>query len=369
MKLTALYVTIAIIGLLSFQSAAALECSADWQCQSVSDLYQAIECNDGQCTCVYDQGFAGSATAEDHCRCAGGNGDITWKNGKAFCLNIEAALADAAKNQRRISHIREIYDNNVWQSEPYGGPASIMYKYYTGLDTSLPDRLFSDDCTGRIKEVGTVANRGESVDYFFGNIDYYAFHWDLIYHVHYAPSLEDSNVILSEVIMRHRGLTAPDGVPFLFWNITQTGHWRFNEQDQITRFDLTIHQLGKATDRFDPEGPIPGTPETDPSYGFTKAMRYCGLYFTPSSLGGAGCLPEHDPEGHYVDFADCVAFVSALPNGSWEDTPMLTQTCMGYHTTRASYNKLHCTHAGKTGGGKCYDHTYESYQADNEKFA
>jgi hypothetical protein len=363
MKLYALFGV--FIALLCLQSASALQCSGQWQCQSVSDIYQAAECVDGHCVCVYDQGFTGSATVEHPCGCSS---DITWKQSKAYCIDIPAVAAATAKTNRRIQVLRDLYTAEIYQDPVTGGPSAVISNYYTGADTSLPDRLFADIVIGRVKEAGIVEDRDQSVDYFYGNSDFYGQHWVTVHQIHFGQSVNDPDILQSEVIFASRSLSAPDGVPILLWNITQTGHWRFNEHDQITKFDLSIHQLGKATDRFDPEGPIPGLPEGHPFFGLDKAQRYCTLYFTPKAYGGAGCTPADDPAGHYTDLQDCVDFNRARPNGSWGDVPADSQTCMGYHVTRSVWNSLHCSHAGKVITEKCFYHSPDSYQQENEKY-
>jgi hypothetical protein len=371
MRSSVLFSLLGLVALSSFASFGvnALQCNAQWECKSVSENhnYNYVACVDGECVCRSEQGFTGAATVEDKCGC---DDSVTWVSGDAFCIDIPATLSKKAQFERRRQILVDIYKAEIFQNPDNGGPIAIISNYYTGVDTSFPDRVFGDSVIGRIKEVGTVKDRNEAVDYFYGNTDFYGFHWSDAIIVHIGQSGEDSNILLSEIVLTHRGLTAPppDGVPFLLWNITQGGHWRFNEQDQVVGYDLSIHQLGFATDRFDPPGPLPGLPSDNPFFGLNKTERYCTLYFTPEQFGGANCKPEHDPEGHYVDPEDCISFNANRPVGTWENVGMDSQTCMGYHVSRSGWNKLHCSHAGKTGGGKCFDHTPESYQADNEKY-
>jgi len=45
---------------------------------------------------------------------------------------------------------------------------------------------------------------------------------------------------------------------------------------------------------------------------------------------------------------------------------MNSAVCRYYHATLAIANpSVHCKHSGKTGGGKCIDHTYAEYYQHN----
>jgi len=58
-------------------------CTAIWECLSVTENYNYVNCSAGQCVCR--DGFSGNATTEGRCNCVAPN-MIVYQNNVAFCL-------------------------------------------------------------------------------------------------------------------------------------------------------------------------------------------------------------------------------------------------------------------------------------------
>jgi len=67
-----------------------VNCTARWQCSSVSNDYNYVDCLQGKCECV--EGFNGTATAQDKCRCD--KEGVYWSSGHPFCLSSGQCVAD-----------------------------------------------------------------------------------------------------------------------------------------------------------------------------------------------------------------------------------------------------------------------------------
>jgi hypothetical protein len=140
-----------------------LSCSQTYECLAVSDDYNFVSCDSGQCVCRLDLGFSGNATAQDPCSCPSpasvywGAGDpycktclapqeIIYTNGIPYCVDpaaCEEEENDLATQAIRRAVVEQIYNNLIYPI----APAIIA-----GL---IPiDNLFAPDVRGRVTPAG-----------------------------------------------------------------------------------------------------------------------------------------------------------------------------------------------------------------------
>lgn len=314
----------------------ALSCTAQWQCTSVSTDYNYVSCNAGQCQCLTSNGFVGSATATSKCGCPSGY-TITWVNGAPYCYSIPNAIAFQQQNDRcniLKGKITSLYNGLIWPSS-----RNIMLSLIAGVP-STATTLFANVSIGRVDPAGEFANFAGLTEYFYGTL------WlgsTRVPSVDIRLLLCNGNKVSVRLNIFFQQFTSTDGTQLEFvYNLTQSGFYSFDDNNLINGTDLIIHNLGKVSNPKTPPGP-------------DMIGGVCYLY------AQAGCTPTDDPTGFYSDFNDCFAFLSGTPFGTWDDLRMNTVLCRYYHVLLALADKVHCKHVGKNGGGKCYDHTYESY--------
>jgi hypothetical protein len=72
---------------------------------------------------------------------------------------------------------------------------------------------------------------------------------------------------------------------------------------------------------------------------------------------GAAAFFCTGPNQQYDDPVDCVNFLRSLPVGTWDSADQDNITCCTLHTLLVPLRPaVHCSHIGKTGGGKCVPH-------------
>jgi hypothetical protein len=128
-------------------------------------------------------------------------------------------------------------------------------------------------------------------------------------------------------------------------NLTQTGFYQFNSNNQVTTFDLAILNLGAAVD-------VPASDQAAVIQGVCSAL----------TVNPGTCNGFHE----YTDFNDCVSFMNSIPYGSWNRANSNTVVCRQLHTLLTPFRPaVHCPHAGKTGGGACIDFPYTDFYQDD----
>eukprot|EP00007_Cunea_sp_BSH-02190019_P001617 CAMPEP_0174229794 /NCGR_PEP_ID=MMETSP0417-20130205/672_1 /TAXON_ID=242541 /ORGANISM="Mayorella sp, Strain BSH-02190019" /LENGTH=350 /DNA_ID=CAMNT_0015307379 /DNA_START=183 /DNA_END=1235 /DNA_ORIENTATION=- len=347
MKISTTFFLLLLSGVALTVVSAGEACQAKWQCQQFSENYNYADCVDGECQCLSDSGFDGDATQENKCHCDSSLGrQVQWTPSGPICLSFEEALQNVKDKERNAllrSQVERIYTSLLWPT-----PYAIVTNLEQG-DASLLADLFAQDAHGRVDPPGTFDGFEGIVEYFYGSV--------------WLPFSHVNSVVIHQILVE--GDYASVRVDILVHNIdpasetllaainlTQTGIFRFNEQNLVQGAEVVIHRLGKASDANFPPGAA-----------FDQLV--CGLALTPAP-NGAGCTAEHDPDGFFVDFADCLAFMASIDRGTFSDIPMNSVVCRYYHALLAIANPaVHCSHVGKTGGGKCYDHTYEEYFKKN----
>lgn len=289
-----------------FASSYGLSCTQQSDCLSVTTNYNYAHCVSGQCQCVST--FAGSATSTDKCRCnSPGNvyyangvpeckvcqapSEIIWQNGNPYCVNppeCETLTADAATQAFRQQQVMQIYQNLV-----YPTPFAILQN--TALATQ-----FAPTVRGRVTPVGKFNDFNGVLEYF------------------YALAIQPGNPVVAVDLkaLISTGDKVGVRVDILFnnsvtglKNLTQTGFFQFNSNNQVFTFDLAILNLGAAVD-------VPQSAQS----GVIQGVCY---FLTVSP---ATCPHE------YTDFNDCVNFMSNINYGSWNRANSNTTVCRQLHT-------------------------------------
>jgi hypothetical protein len=147
--------------------------------------------------------------------------------------------------------------------------------------------------------------------------------------------------------------------------LRQIGFYTFNSYDRVISFDLTILNLGKATDAKTAEE------RTDNIVGVCTVLTTAHFnVITEQVAFGGTCTsqfdgPEDFPAGFPVVPGDamtnCIAFMNSIPYGTWDQAASNTFTCRALHSLLTPLRDMHCMHVNVDGGGKCVDHAYGDF--------
>jgi hypothetical protein len=239
--------------------------------------------------------------------------------------DADRGRGDAARRTKiQVQKVRELYADIVF-------PKSI--EVMTGQRSVA--HIFAQDVRGRVTPAGHFHDAQAVNEYFFG--------------LAATPTSKVTSVDITSLVASDNKVGIEIDIHFertVGGNFTlrQTGFFTFDHRNLVTSFDLTILNLGAASN-----------PKTD-------AEREAGIagvcaVLTTGVPGQAATCP-----GEYTDFADCMAFMHAIPFGTWDRANSNTVVCRQFHTLLTPFRPdIHCPHAGKTGGGACIDFSYESF--------
>lgn len=318
-----------------------LSCSAAWECSSVTDNFNFVDCIDNVCICKTELGFSGSATTSDKCRCD--PGDVYWGKGTPYCKicespasiiysdgipycvsapDCESLSAEEARQAVHRGVVRQIYENLVY-------PTPLLI-----LGGSYPiNNLFSENSRGRVTPVGSFDDFLSVEEYFYALA---ATPNSIVTRVFIKSLVSTGNVVGVEVDILFNNTEGQR-------NLTQMGFYTFDETDRVSSTDLVILNLGAASDPPAAAQPF-------------AIQGLCGFLLQTCSN------PEYDPTGYYTDVNDCINFMSGIEYGSWDRANSNSVTCRQLHSLLTiTRPEVHCKHSGKTGGGKCIDWTYQSF--------
>lgn len=317
-----------------FAVGSAVSCSAKYECSAVSTDYNYVDCVDHTCECLTANGFIGSATAVDKCRCDSSR-SVYWKDSAAYCISYPVCAASEVAEDRTsilMTKTAQVYKNLVYPTatEILAGTVSVA-------------DIFSPNTRGRIDPLGTFDSYSTLVEYF--------------YVLASSPSSRITSIDVIDLFGSGDEVFIRANVLFEFWdgvtpsyNLTQSGRYLFDENNLIISTDLIIHNLGLATNP-----PIAAHA--------SEIESVCGLL----TVSPATCPESMDPSGYYTNFTDCVNFLTNdVPFGSFDQSFSNSVVCRLIHTLLTVFDPVvHCPHAGKTGGGKCIDVPYKNYYLVN----
>jgi len=219
--------------------------------------------------------------------------------------------------------------------------------------------LFSPLAKGRVDPVGQFNDYEGLIEYFYG------FVWlpfSTVDSIHINKLFSQGNIVYVNVNIHfvQPDLQNPSNPPRLY-NLTQSGTFTFDDNGLIISSDLIIHNLGASPggNVIDPNVPAQKLASASNTCAFIMGLvQIPGIPFT-------GCNSTWDPSGYYTDFNDCLNYmVNVIPFGSWDNIYFggNSVACRTLHSLLAiGRPEQHCPHSGKTGGGKCINHDYQSY--------
>jgi hypothetical protein len=278
---------------------------------------------------------------------------------KLGCNDPSEACATESKEtlELRKTKIRELYKDLV-----YPAPVAII------SGSQKVDHIFEQaHVRGRVTPVGQFPGFEAAVEYFYGLAS--------------APGLRVANVTIDSLIAGDDKVAVkvniffcqlPDGGcdptqlngPSSF-TLTQTGFFRFNSDNKIISFDLSIQNLGAAFD-----------PATDAAR-LKNIQQTCALLTIGFSTEFPATCPTtfDDPSDYPSDFLfnptlpqplrafeNCVGYMRQIPYGSWNRANSNTFVCRQIHSLLTPIRpEIHCPHTSPAGGHTCVDFPYSSY--------
>jgi hypothetical protein len=316
-----------------------LSCTAQWQCSSVTTDYNYVTCTNGQCQCLAVNGFDGNATTSYPCQCTYPD-SVYWLNGLPYCINYTNAAN--CENQQAQNAYQIAVVQAVFQAAIYPNVVTVVQNLIAGIPDATFN-LFSNTSVGRWDPFGVFNDQVSLVESFYGLL------WkpsDTVSQVIFKKLISQNNIVyinLDFVIN-----ATDDGITYHQFNLTHSGSFTFNNDGLIQSVDLIGHNQGAILNA------------NEPAYASSSIQSICGLI-----LFAAHCNATYDPTGYYTSFADCTNYLTNVYQwGTWDDLYFLGNStiCRFYYGFLAiGRPAVHCPHAGKTGGGVCINHDYNSY--------
>lgn len=231
-----------------------------------------------------------------------------------------------AHERARTRKVQRLYRNLIFPI-----PTLIL------AGTISVENIFASNVHGRVTPVGQLHDPEAVNEYFFGLA---STPLSRVSEVTFQSLVAAGDLVAVEVDIQFRAGSGGTGD----FKLRQTGFFKFNEEDRIISFDLTILNLGAAVN-----------PKSEAEKD-SNIQNVCTALTVGIANQPATCPNE------YANFDDCVAFMKSIPYGSWDRANSNTAVCRQLHTLMTPYRpEVHCPHAGKTGGGMCVDFPYESF--------
>jgi len=331
----------------------AVQCSRNEDCNCVSDRPGYATCRLGLCFCNPKQGFDGNATLSSPCRCDAPKqvtvvGDRKGQIPTAYCVDPVAAANSAfeeARCERLKAKVTRLYELTIFPN-----PIGVM----TGA-INLND-IFHPDSQARITPLGVYTGQVGVQEYFYG-----------------LPSSPVTNIVSIDVpwiiceglevsILVNFLFSSPGGIPATLFNLTEHGLFTFNEGELVVNTEGTIVNLGTIIDPHDTvigNVTVPAELILEQTIVSVCQVMTTGVFVNGQQVSQPTCV---GPNQNYDNFTDCYTFMKSIPQGSWYRANSNTFSCRQLHSLLTPYRPdVHCVHAGKTGGDKCIDFTYNSY--------
>jgi hypothetical protein len=160
--------------------------------------------------------------------------------------------------------------------------------------------------------------------------------------------------------------TSLHGIPAFKWNLTEHGLFTFDENELVVNTEGVIPNLGAAVNAADTQV-APGVVLSKQQVYQQGIQSICALMTTGMQLPDGSFSPPTctGNNTNYDSFDDCVAFISSIPEGTFDRANSNSYYCRQLHSLLTPWRpEVHCAHAGKTGGDKCLDFSYSSYYTD-----
>lgn len=198
-----------------------------------------------------------------------------------------------------------------------------------------PAGLFSNATSGRITPVGVFGDQQGSFEYFYGLASS-----QVLTTVNFIHLIAKGNLVIVRVDLLFNLTAGPQ-------NLTQEGFIFFDSENRVVSYDLVILRLGAFIG-------FP-TPAEQP-YIIEEICEVHEYY----------CLGANQ---QYADFDTCVAQISSMNFGNWDNASSNTTTCRELHSLLVPLRPaFHCPHIGPAGGGVCIDEPYADYYLGNDYY-
>lgn len=272
-------------------------------------------------------------------------------------ISQPCATSSKAKQQRRMDTVVGLYEDLI-----YPGPKAVL------SDHTNADHIFEQSVIkGRVTPAGYYSDFEGAIEYFYGLALTPQSRVDDI-KVRSITASGDAVAIEVDLHFCQAPFAACDPeVPDDASNNTlrQIGFYTFNANDKVISFDLAILSLGKSSN-----------PQSEQEKAAT-IMGVCTVLttahfnvVTEQVVYGGTCTDYFDgaedfPEGFPVTAGDamtnCVAYMSSIPYGTWDQPSSDTFTCRSLHSLLTPLRSMHCMHVSVDGGGKCVDSDYGDF--------
>jgi hypothetical protein len=272
-------------------------------------------------------------------------------------LSVSCATQSESKLKKRKSVVETLYRGLI-----YPTPKTVL------ADPSVVSSLFEKSVIqGRVTPAGHYDDFEGAIEYFYGLALTPTSRVDAI-KVRSMVASDDKVAIEVDIHFCQAPYAGCDSSIAVGGNnrtIRQTGFYTFNKSDKIISFDLTILNLGKFSDVSSAEARM------QTIIGVCTALTTAHFnVITEQVVFNGTCTDQFDgsedfPQGFPVSAGDpmknCVAFMSSIPYGTWDQPSSNTFTCRALHSLLTPFRALHCMHVNYDGGGKCVDSDYGDF--------
>jgi hypothetical protein len=322
--------------------AVATACQKESDCYSVSESPHYVECDGFSCSCLANKGFSGSASVSSKCGCPLPKTVVVVK-GDLYCVDLSEAIRLVSQAERC-----EILKAKV--AEVY---YFISYPRNLGVITGQVDfsDVFAENTVARITPVGEFADFEGVLEYFYG-LGTLPTNFIASTNTRYT-TCEDNLVQFRIDLLMNQSANPVSRVPFV--NFTHFGRFEFDDDNLISKVDITFTNLGAAVD-------IPADKLVEAAPGQFIPARLASMIGICTILSQT-CV---GPYQQYESVDECVGFMQTIPYGTYDRAFSNSYTCRSTHTLLTPFRpQIHCAHAGPTGGGKCIDFPYEEYYTND----
>jgi hypothetical protein len=244
-------------------------------------------------------------------------------------------LAQKRREEIMMNKVRQLYDSIKW-------PAASQWaeKIKNGDETGAYFDLFDPKAEGRIDPLGELEGFEGTAEYFVGSVWTGVTRLMTIRFGHIYASGNFVGIDVDMTFHHYDNLEAP--APSHIYNLTQTGTFRFNNENKIQTLDLVIRNVQNTVKVLSVNENTPASKQI----------------ICHTIVNIAKCDATHDPKGYYTSMEDCMYWMDNYEFGTWDNVKQNTTVCRQYHSTLAILRPTyHCPHTGKTGGGVCIPHS------------
>lgn len=322
-----------LLTLLFSISVNALQCQYQWQCSPVSQDYNYVDCIDGQCECITDRGFGGNATVQNKCACSL---SVKWLDNQIYCLSFANSVAYRLKMERKIKYegiVKAIYQAKLWPTA-----STYVPKLKNNVLTGGVFDFFSPTVRSRIDPIGNFTGLKQVVEYllvpFAGDLSH-------VTSLEHTEWITENDLVYTKVEQEIKVYAFKNGPLVYNYTLTESGIWRFDENDKIYSMGLQLHALSWAT---------------EPLYDnkVVVILKTCETIVNKCSGSITG----------YTSPGDCVNFLTNLEFGTMDYLRKDSAVCRHFHSQLVDVDPDHaCPEVGKTTPKYyCYNRTPQDYE-------